>query len=1070
MKKIAILMAFFVFAGFQLLQAQTVQISGTVTSSEDGLSVPGVSVVVRGTTIGTVTDFDGKYTISAPANAQFLVFSFVGFKAQELAIAGRTTIDVVIDPDLMRIDELVVTAVGIRREAKALGYSVQTVSSDDLARSAEQNLVNSLNSKVAGVSITSSAGTAGASTFMTIRGYSSITQNNQPLFIVDGVPIDNSQVASTTLTAGVAHSNRAIDINPDDIESISILKGGAATALYGLRAANGAVIITTKKGKAGQKMDVSFSSSVTMEQVSQLPTLQNKFAQGTGGVPIITTVHGGANTTASYGPLVSNMVIDPNWTSIFYPAGTPVLFDPNNPAHANFARATPFDNLNAFWQTGVTYNNSLSMAGGTDQTTYYVSLSNLSQEGIIPNNTFNRTTFSLSGETKLSSKFSTSARLAYTNSGGNRIQQGSNTSGVMLALLRHPVTFDLTGGYDDPVNTKEAYMFTDGSYRQRNVYGGAGYDNPYWTVNNNSHNDRVNRLIGSLNLNYNATHWLSFKYVLGTDFYNDVRKDIVAINSRTSPTGQVFEDVYFRQDINSDLMANMNFNITDDLRTNIILGQNMYQYYFQNHYSVIGGLVVPEFYNLSNAASAQAFESHSKKRTAALYGDFGLDYKAMLFFNVTLRNEWSTSLPKDNNSFLYPSFSGSFILTEIPALANNSILPFAKLRASYAIIGNDAPIFATDQYYARAAAGDGWTTTAISFPAFGTPAYSMGTTLANPDLKPETSTSFEVGADLRFLNNRIGLDITYFDLKNEDLILAVPIAGSSGYTFANLNAASMVNKGIELVLRLTPVKTSAFSWNADFNFTKLTNEVTKLADGVSSVFLGGFVGKQVRAVAGNPYGSIFGTDFVRDENDNMVIQDDPSKPGYGYPINDPLDKNIGNVLPDWTLGINNMMSYKNITFTFLWDIKKGGKMWNGTRGANINFGMTPSTEDRGRSYIFDGVLSDGSPNNIVVQPDQAWLTTLGGGFNGPGRPYVDDTDWLRLREVTLSYRLPKDLVGKIGMRNAEVFLSGKNLLLFTPYDGVDPETSLYGASNAQGLDYYNMPGVKSLMFGLKLNL
>ncbi|MDZ4204384.1 MAG: hypothetical protein U1C46_06160 [Bacteroidales bacterium] len=285
-----------------------------------------------------------------------------------------------------------------------------------------------------------------------------------------------------------------------------------------------------------------------------------------------------------------------------------------------------------------------------------------------------------------------------------------------------------------------------------------------------------------------------------------------------------------------------------------------------------------------------------------------------------------------------------------------------------------------------------------------------------------------------------------------------------------MNAASMTNKGIELVLKLNPVKTKAFSWSTDFNFTKAVNEVTSLAEGVPSVFLGGFVGKQVRAVVGNPYGSIFGTDFVRDANDKLVIQDNPTLPGYGYPINDPQDKNIGNVLPDWTLGINNILTYKNITFTFLWDIKKGGKMWNGTRGALFNFGSVPMQDDRNRSYVFDGVLSDGSANNIVVNPDMAWYTTLGGGFNGPGRPYVDDTEWVRLREVTLSYSLPKVVLSKVGFSNAEVFMSGKNLLLFTTYDGVDPETSLYGADNAQGLDYFNMPGVKSLMFGLKVNL
>ncbi|MDO8897722.1 MAG: TonB-dependent receptor, partial [Bacteroidales bacterium] len=351
---------------------------------------------------------------------------------------------------------------------------------------------------------------------------------------------------------------------------------------------------------------------------------------------------------------------------------------------------------------------------------------------------------------------------------------------------------------------------------------------------------------------------------------------------------------------------------------------------------------------------------------------------------------------------------------------------------------------------------DGWTNNAIQFPAFGTPAYNMSTTLANPELKPERTTTFEVGVDLRFVDNRIGLDLTYFDMNSEDLILPVPIAGSSGYTTANLNAASMTNKGIEAVLKLTPVRTKDFNWNIDFNFTKITNEVTGLAEGVPSVFLGGFVGKQVRAVVGNPYGSIFGTDFLRDANDKLIIQDDPAKAGYGYPINNPEDQNIGNVMPNWSLGINNTFSYKAFNLSFLWDIKNGGVMWNGTRGANINFGMTPDTESRGQDYVFDGVKQSGGANDIVVQPDQAWYTTLGGGFNGPGRPYVDPTDWVRLRELYFGYSLPMSAISKIGLKKAEVYFTGRNLLLFTDYDGVDPETSLYGADNAQGLDYYNM--------------
>lgn len=1060
MKKVASLFLCFFLVGMMGVYAQTRTISGKVVSSDDNSPIPGVSVIVKGTTLGTVTNMDGNYSIQVPQAAQSLMFSFVGYRTVELALEGRTSLDVVMPVDILAVDEVVVTAIGVKREAKTLGYSVQTIDGDDIARSPNTNLVNSLAGKAAGVSVTSSSGAAGASSFVTIRGFASITQNNQPLFVIDGVPIDNSELASVTRTAGAGLSNRSIDLNPEDIESVNVLKGGAATALYGIRAANGAIVITTKKGQATtrQRMDVSFASSVTIEQVSNLPKLQNVYAQGSNGNLDLLT-------TGSWGPKISDLRYDTSRKTPEYPTGVPIVS-----SDTSLPQAMAYDNLRNFWQTGIGYNNSLSLSGGNDLTTFYFSLSNLSQESIIPNNTFNRTTVTVSGETKLSAKLSSSARLAYTHSGGNRIQQGSNTSGVMLALTRMPVNFDVTAGLGDPANNPASYMYTDGSMKQRNPYNAGGYDNPYWTVNRNPFKDNVDRLIGSWNLNYTANNWLSFSYRLGTDFFRDARKQIFSIGSRNATTGQVFEDHFFRQDINSDLMANINLNLTNDLKTNIVLGNNMYQYYYQNLYSNIGGLVIPDFYNLSNAASQSTSEYHSKKRTAAMYGDIGFDYKSMVYVNITGRNEWSTTLPAGNNSFFYPSFSGSFIFTELEGLKENNILPYGKIRASYAIIGNDAPIFSTSQYYGAAAAGDGWTTSAIQFPAFATPAYNLSTTLANPELKPETSTSFEVGADLRFVDNRIGLDITYFDLNNEDLILSVPIAGSSGFTSANMNAASMTNKGIEAEVKLVPVRNKDLEWNLDFNFTKLTNEVTKLADGVTSVFLGGFVGKQVRAVTGNPYGSIFGTDFQRNADGVMLIEDDPAKTFYGYPIMDTQDKNIGNVLPDWTLGINNSVKYKDVFLTFLVDIKQGGKMWNGTRGANLHFGMTEGSLERGKEKIFEGVKkSSGQPNDIKVTPGMSWFQSWGGGFNGPGSPYVDDAGWVRLREITLGYNLPKSFLTATGIKSADVFVTGKNLLIFTPYDGVDPETSLYGADNAQGLDYYNMPGVKSVMLGVKVN-
>jgi TonB-linked SusC/RagA family outer membrane protein len=1069
MRKFAVLMAFLIAVGMSSAFAQTRTVSGKVTSSQDGMGIPGVTVVVKGTTIGAITDLDGKYQINVRPEHRTLVFSYISMRTVEVTLSNQNVINVTMEPDVFQIDEVVVTAIGVSRESKALGYAVQSVGSDAIVRSAATNPINALSGKVAGVQITNSSGAAGASSFMTIRGTASITGNNQPLFVVDGVPIDNSQLTSgnpddgsNNLLYGVALSNRVIDLNPEDIESVNILKGGAATALYGLRAANGAVIITTKKGSSlgGKRTNVAFNSSVTFEQISQMPPLQLKYAQGVGTYS--------PTTTAVWGPALTDLRFDGSTTNPDYPLGNIV---PANGAPPGALPIPGYDNVASFFQTGVAYNNSIALSGGNDNSTYYLSIANSTNKGVVPNNTFDRTNITLASETKLSDKFKSETRMAYANSGGIRIQQGSNTSGVMLALLRMPPNFDITAGVDDPVNNRASYMRPDG--RQRNAYRTGGYDNPFWTVNMNQFKDIVNRLTGHTALSYVANEWLTVTYRIGTDWYSDRRKQYFARGSRTAPNGRIYEQQFFVQDINSDLLFAINKRINEDITFNALIGQNMFQTSFQNLYVQGDNLTVPEFYHLSNAATYITRELKSRKRTAAIYADLGASYKNMLYFNATGRNEWSTTLPESNNSFFFPSFNGSFVFTELPALKENAILPYGKLRASYAIIANDAFAYGTLSSFTGAAFADGWTD-GISFPFLGQPGFTLSTVLPNSELEPEFLKSFEIGFDLKFFRNRLGLDFTWYNNKNEKLILSVPIAKSSGYYAANLNAATMSNKGIELTLRGTPVQTKSLNWNIDINFTKNVNEVLALAEGVDNVFLAGFVGSQTRAVVGQSYGSIFGNDWKRDANGNILIVDDPNAWNYGYPESDENETNLGNVMPDWTMGINNSFSWKGLSLSFLFDIKKGGKMWNGTKGALYFFGTHKDTESRGDGavYVFEGVkMSNGQPNDIKVAKDINWYRNgEGSGFTGPAGQFVESTDWVRLRELTLSYQLNRSLLNKTFLNSAELFVTGRNLWLSTPYTGVDPETSLIGAGNGQGLDYFNMPGVKSYTVGLRLTL
>jgi len=1072
------------FVGMQGIMAQTRVISGTVTSQDDGATIPGVTVLVKGTTIGTSTDLEGKYTLTVPTKYTVLIFSYVGMKTQEVTIGESSVVDLAMQSDILNMDEVVVTAIGIPRETKALSYSVQEVGGDDIAKASRVDFVNALQGKVSDVQIISSAGVAGASTYITIRGVQSLTQSNQPLFVVDGVPINNE--GGRYDVDGVATSNRTIDINPDDIESINVLKGGAATALYGLRAASGAIIITTKKGKAtvGRKIAVNFNTSITFDQVSQLPKMQTKYGQGYEG-------QWSSGYFATWGPKLDtcSYYVDPNYQWRTFDVDGQIV-GKSDPL-ANGQSVKTYDQYD-FFQTGITTNNSLSLVGGSEVANFYFSFSDNQSKGVVPNNKFRRNTFKLSAETKLTDKFKVSGNANYMISAGDRIQQGSNTSGVMLGLLRTPPTFDNSFGYilgvDDPSGRPAG--------SQRNYRHGGGYDNPYWTTEMNKYNDQVNRFIGSAQADWFATSWLNFTYRIGVDWWNRKSTDELAVYSRTYPAGWIRETMEVNKDFNSDLMMTIQKKFFEDLDVRFLFGHNMSQLYYHSLTADGLGLVIPEYYNMNNAQSVKTLEETKKLRRAAFYGDLSLSWKSMIYLSVTGRNDWSTTLPEGKNSFFYPSVGGGFIFTELPGLKDNKVLPFGKIRASYAIVAKDAPYYATNTVYGTPYLSDGWTTFGIStWPFLGNAGYSWGTVyidgtaydiLGNPDLKPEKTKNFEIGVDLKFVQNRIGLSYTFFSNKGEDLILLVPIASTSGYQNMWQNAGSMRTNGHEVTLELIPIKSKNWEWDIMVNFAKLNNEVLQLAPGVDNLFLGGFTDPQIRAVVGEPYRSIYGYDWVRDGNGTVIIEDqgspDPTSPDYnplyGYPIMGSDMIPLGNVDPDWTMGIGSTLRWKDLSFYFLLDIKVGGKMWNGTRGAMDYFGTSEGTANRDDFYTFDGVyghldadgnvVTSGVSNSTSVKLDEYWRQAgYGSGFTGPTSPYIEKSNWVRLRTVTLSYSLT-DLVKNTFIKGLDIFFTGTNLWLSTPYDGIDPETNLLGNSNAQGIDYFNMPGTRSYTIGLNV--
>ena len=1069
MKKLSLLIALLVFISGSALFAQTKVITGTVTSATEGEGpIPGVTVSVTGTTVGAITDMDGKYSLpNVPASATSLTFSYVGMKTQTVEINGRSVIDVKMESELVGLNEVVVTAVGISRERRELGYNVQTVNTDVISAKPNADVVNSLAGRTSGVQITSSAGDAGASTYITIRGAHSITGNNQPLFVVNGMPIISGGGGGGV--DGVTTSSRSIDINPDDIESISILKGGAATALYGLRAANGAVVITTKSGKGLTARKIEFDSSVGFDVVSQLPPRQKIFAQGNNGV-------WSSGNTFSFGPKIADLEYDGDTSYKWDPYGRLV------PAGTGDGKPAQYYDPYKFFQTGATYNNNLSVSNGNDMGNYYFSISNLSQEGVIPNNVYGRTTLRLNASTNLTKKISLGADFAYTNSTATQIQKGSNVSGIMLGLLRTATTFDNSAGY----------IFPDGT--QRNYRNGGGYDNPYWVANMIAYDENVNRFTGSTNLTVNFTDYLRLTYNAGLDWYTRRYLDKFAINSRAYPNGYYDEYMNYAGIFNSDLLLAFDKDFGQDINLQATLGNNLYSTYSKYLYGDATDLVIPEFYQLSNSATNTVSTGINNYRTAAFFGDVHFGYKRMLYLGVTGRNDWSTTMPKANLSAFYPSVSLGFVFTELGPLKNNDVLSYGKLRASMARTANIAGAYNTSNYFYKAGSGDGWTN-GVTFPYMGYAGFALGSGLGNPDLKHETQDSYEVGIELQLFKGKIDLDGSYFRNLNKDLLMPVPIASSTGFSSVYLNAAEMETKGVEISLDANIITSGDFSWNILANFSQMKSVVNKLAPGVDNLFLGGFTVPQVRAVAGQEYGSIFGEDYYRDANGNLLINDDPTD-NYrdGYPWTDTgVMVPIGNTAPDWTGNITNTFTYKGISFSFMWDIKKGGMMYNGTRFAMNYFGTSESTAKREVYYtpegsidfdqtpaenvvVFDGVyghldadgnpVSDGVKNTTPVVLDQDWYQGMGSNFGGgPSSAAMEHADWVRLRDITLSYTLP--IKNKI-VKNAQVYFTGKNLYLWTPYVGIDPETSLQGASNAQGMDYFNNPGTKSYMFGLKV--
>jgi len=1035
MKKLLLTVILFI-AGFSLAIAQR-NVSGKVTDRKDGSPLSGVSVSVKGAKTAVQTNAQGEFSLSGVPDNATLIFTNVSYKTVETKLSGSNTLSIILEESAQQLTEVIVTANAVKREARSVGYAQSTINNAELTKGKDRSVLNSLQGKVAGVQISSSSGGVGSSTRIVFRGGTSITGNNQALIVVDGIPIDNSQTdAGDNLNNQVDAGNRGNDINPDDVESVTLLKGPAAAALYGTRAANGALIITTKTGKSlkGKRSEIIVSSSYNLESILKLPEYQNEYGQGGQGAP-------DSRENFSWGPKFDGAV---------RPWGQQI---------GDSQRVKPYiglkNNVKEFFDIGRTLTNNVSFAQNNEKSSFFLSYNNVDQKGIMPGTSYKRNSVKLSGTADLSEKFYSSASINYIRSKGDLSVQGQGSS-----------------PYDQVLQTPRDISLLElkdykNKFNDLNGYYGAYTVNPWYILGEDSYTSVMDRILGNAQIGYKPAKWLDISLRVGTDVSSDKRKQIDSKrvidpngqNASNNFAGRYSETTINIREFTSDLIATAKKNITNDLALTVLVGHNIRQRNVDNQFSQINSLTIPFYYNLANSAQPPVTTNFSNlRRLYGVYSDVNLAYKNFLFLGLTGRNDWSSTLPKGKNNFFYPSVNSSFVFSE--AFKMPKFISYGKIRASAAQVGNDAAPYLLESVFITGTVTDGQLNSQVNFPLNGTPGFTQGNVIGNPEIRPEITTSYEGGIELGFLNNRITFEGTVYSNKSKDQIITVPIAASSGYTTQTLNAGLITNKGIELLLRGTPVKTRHFSWDVTATFTRNRNKVVELFPGTEQLALGGFNGGTMVAQVGQPYGSFFGSSFLRSPDGNIVVD-----ATTGYPVTDPIAKIHGNVQPDFLAGLNNSFSYKGFSLSFLFDAKKGGVFYSRTKALQEFVGTDPRTlyNDRAPFVVPGSVVlgPDGkyTPNTTPVQNAENYWTS----FSSPrAMEHLVDASFIKLREASLTYRLPSALFKK-GIKGIMVGISGRNLWLKTPKENTyaDPETSSFGTGNVQGYEYGTIPSLRN---------
>ena len=1038
--------------------AQT-KVTGTVYSQEDGQPIIGAAVKIDGTQTGMLTDVNGKFTLTLPEGKNQITVSYLGYLAQ--TVTAKNGMRIFLKADAATLDEVVVTAMGISREKKALGYAVSEVNAEDLikSRGGLSNPVNALQGKVAGLQISSGAGSMGGSSKVLIRGNNSLSGSNQPLFVVDGVPIEGKDFNSTDTQrggGGYDYGNLIQDLNPDDIENVSVLKGAAASALYGSRASNGVIMITTKKAQKQQGLGVEFSSTLGFERVTKLPKLQKEYGGGYGYLTLDGYDDFGEVEINGVTYTVPDYSMDESWGPKF--DGRQVLswydlakWEANgrvgNPTTS--AWSAPKHDYEDFFETGISFTNNVAISQVYDNSAFRISYTNTSLDGYLPNSSMYKNIFNVNGNIMSpDKKLNVFTSVNYFNSRAKgRQDTGYGDNNIMVKFVQWGQR------QLDMDELKDMYRYPDGTQATWNRNDAedptpAYHNNQYWSRYMNYQNDTRNRIYGNVGVSYQILPQLKAQYKVNLDFFVDKQYERNAVGSQEESR---YEEISRQQyEINHEfmLMYNQSFN---DFTLNANLGANI----MKNHYEYVygetqGGLAIPEFYNLANSLTqAAGYNYRREKSINSLFGDVTLGWKNMLYLEATVRGDKSSTLPKDNNTYVYPSVTGSFIFSEL-LKEKAPWLSFGKVRLGFAKVGNDTDPYQLYNIFSQYTNIDSTT-----------PGYRLPNTMQNPDLKPESTTSFEAGLEMSFFNNRLGFDITYYQTNTKDEILPLSVSGTTGYIYKYVNSGEIENKGIEFGLHATPVKTRDFEWNTNLTLASNKNKVKSLADGVdyyritSAPFL-----VEVGAMVGEEYGVIMGTDYVYDDNGNKLVDED------GLYMATSGNQVIGHIFPDFTGGWNNTFRYKNFDLGFQLDFSKGGQYFSTTYLWGMYCGMfeeTAANNVRETGIVSEGYTEAGVPNTTVIAARDYFENF----YSGPAAQSLLKSDYLKLREVSVGYTF--NLKPQWFVKSLRLSAYGRNLAVWGPdVKHFDPEMIVTGSGNIQGVEGGATPMVST--YGFTVNM